>query len=154
VSSKISGSVMPEHHMAKCSWEDCLYGNTLNTKGYCKAFGMWWHPACPCWVEDLHAKQFNDLELFMEEQLIKDNLLNLLKWVGISSEQNANEIINTAFVEYNALLHAIALSTEASLKEIHKLIQEAPIAELVIHLLLLKLAVLDKALAKFLFDKE
>jgi len=153
-SNKSLGMTMPEHHVAKCSWKDCVYGDTLIGQGYCKGFGMWWHPACPCWIEDVSAEPFSDLESFMEEQLIKDSLLNLLKWVGVSSKDSANEIVNTAFIEYNALLHAISLSSELSLRDIHKLIQSSSTAELVIHLLLLKLAVLDKALAKFLFDEE
>jgi hypothetical protein len=146
--------LMPKHHVAKCSWRDCAYGETLDTLGYCEAFGIWWHPACPCWAEDDDTIPFVDLELFMEEQLVKDKLLNLLKWVGPDPAYNIKEVINTAFIEYKALLRAIEISEGSSLKETHKLMHNNSTIELVLHLLLLKLAVMDTALSKFLIDKK
>lgn len=160
MTEKFIGTYKPQHHNPKCSWRDCSAGSVLMANDTCLLNGMWWHQSCPCWkeVDQRIAKQIEaasmDLEDYTDAQLTKDALYNIYKWIDddTSSDQQCKDIVYTAMKEFNALLRAMHISENVSRKEIMKQIKEYPKVELLIYLLLLKLASLDSIVASFIAE--
>ena len=160
MTERFVGTYKPQHHRPKCSWKDCAAGFVLMENDTCLFNGMWWHPSCPCWKEldQRIAKQIKaasmDLEDYTDAQLTKDALYNIYKWIddGNSSDQQCKDIVYTAMKEFNALLRAMYISENISRKEMMQQIKEHPKVELLIQLLLLKLASLDSIVANFIAE--
>jgi len=154
----LTGTRMPVHHYAKCSWGDCAFGLMLSEYKICAGKGMWWHPSCPCWKEiDSDIPNFSkrvkkDLEDYVESQFIKDSMYNLLRWIDQNESNNDyyDDIIDIAYREFEGLIHAMFISEGISRKEIIPQLKENQNLELMFYLLLLKLATISNAFASFI----
>ena len=146
------GTYRPKHHKAKCSWKDCLGGEALNVAGVCSLSGMWWHPSCPCW-ELSDMDDLLDFETFVFEQRVKDNLLNLYKWINPDTPVIANKIVDGAFAEFKALLKAMWVSRRIPPKTILSIMGKDKNIDLMMLLLLLKLSLVNSILAD-LIERE
>lgn len=46
---------MPFDMRPKCPFLHCFAGVGLAGQGRCYLFGMWWHPACPCFEDEVET---------------------------------------------------------------------------------------------------
>ena len=157
----LKGTLMPEHHSPKCSWEDCTAGSILDEYGVCISRGMWWHSACPCWKEvDKQMIKFlksagMDLEDYIDTQLIKDSLYTMYKWIDQSESpsEDCKDITTIAYKELNSLMKAMCFTERVTRKELISEIKRNPNMELMFYLLLLKLASLNNIVATFISNE-
>jgi len=140
-------------NVIRCSYKDCVYGVSLeqNPK-FCKTYGMWWSASCQGWKRSV----VYNIKEFLEEEIIKDSLTSLYDWISKHhyNPVDYSRVISTALFEYNSLIKAIQVSKKIDKKDIIDGINENNNTELIIYLLLLKLAILDIKFAEILMNRK